>query len=106
MTATPTTSSENSGMPTPLGIGLAGGSAQGGGPSRSTIRLRAAGPWVSLVITRLIQLVVVFLLVSLATLGMIQLLPGGPAVAILGQTATPDQIKVLNAELGLNKTFF
>lgn len=75
-------------------------------PGRGIGFLRAAAPWISLLVTRLIRLVIVFLLVSLATLGMIQLLPGGPAVAILGTSATPGEIKVINAQLGLNQSFF
>src|SRR5579859_3367146 len=75
-------------------------------PGRGIVFLRAAAPWISFLVTRLIRLVIVFLLVSLATLGMIQLLPGGPAVAILGTSATPGEIKVINAQLGLNQSFF
>jgi peptide/nickel transport system permease protein len=53
--------------------------------------------------TRLLRLVVVLFLVTLATFFMIQLLPGDPAVALLGENATPEQLAQVRDELGLNE---
>jgi peptide/nickel transport system permease protein len=66
---------------------------------------RSALPWITLIGSRIIRLVVVLLLVSLATMAMLQLLPGGPEAAILGPTATKDQIHVIDHQLGLDKPF-
>jgi peptide/nickel transport system permease protein len=41
--------------------------------------------------------------VSVATFMMTELLPGDPAIAILGENATPEQIAAINEELGFNK---
>jgi peptide/nickel transport system permease protein len=50
-----------------------------------------------------LQLVPTLFLVSVATFAMIDLLPGDPAVAILGETATPAQITAVRHDLGLDK---
>jgi peptide/nickel transport system permease protein len=52
---------------------------------------------------RIIHLVVVLLLVSFGTFMLLQLTPGDPAVSILGSNATPDSVRELHAQLGLNK---
>jgi ABC-type dipeptide/oligopeptide/nickel transport system permease component len=54
------------------------------------------------------RLVIAFLLLlGLITLsfGLVSLLPGNPAVALLGEYATPTDIARINAELGLDKPF-
>ncbi len=43
------------------------------------------------------------LIVSLITFGMIHLIPGDPAAAIAGLSATPEQIAVLRSQLGLDQ---
>ncbi|MET3176302.1 UNVERIFIED_ORG: ABC-type dipeptide/oligopeptide/nickel transport system permease component [Arthrobacter sp. UYCu721] len=55
------------------------------------------------------RLVIAFLLLlGLITLsfGLVSLLPGNPAVALLGEYATPTDIARINAELGLDKPFW
>lgn len=52
---------------------------------------------------RLVWGVLTMLAVSLLIFVGVQLLPGNAATAILGQTATPDAIRELNLQLGLDK---
>ena len=52
---------------------------------------------------KLLLLVPVIFLVSIATFMMTELLPGDPAVAILGENATPERIAVVRQQLGLDK---
>jgi peptide/nickel transport system permease protein len=51
---------------------------------------------------RLVLVVVVLLLVSMLTFGIVNILPGDVANAILGDMGTPDQIAALRERLGLN----
>lgn len=51
---------------------------------------------------KLIQLIPVLFLVSVFTFGMTEALPGDTAIAILGETATPDSIAALRDELHLD----
>jgi peptide/nickel transport system permease protein len=51
---------------------------------------------------KLLLLIPVVFLVSVATFSMTELLPGDPAIAILGENATPEQIEAINEELGFN----
>ncbi|WP_230396685.1 ABC transporter permease [Streptomyces blattellae] len=53
---------------------------------------------------RLLRLVPVLFLVSLGTFFLVDLVPGDPAVAILGSNATPEQYEAVRAELGLNES--
>lgn len=48
---------------------------------------------------------VVFTVVSIVTL-LIELIPGDPAVAILGESATPEQIAIFNEKHGLDRPAF
>lgn len=50
----------------------------------------------------LLGLIGVLIAVSLVTFVLINLLPGDPAIAILGETATSDAIAALHAQLGLD----
>jgi ABC-type dipeptide/oligopeptide/nickel transport system permease component len=50
-------------------------------------------------------LLVVWTVVSIVTL-LIELIPGTPAVAILGETATPEQIAIFNEKHGLDRPAF
>lgn len=54
------------------------------------------------VLRRFGRLLPVLLIVSFATMVMVDLAPGDPAYAILGQNATPDQVALVRDELGLN----
>ncbi|MGN0095309.1 MAG: ABC transporter permease [Corynebacterium sp.] len=51
---------------------------------------------------RLLQLVPVLIGVSFLTFLLLDLLPGDPATAILGDGATPEAVDALNAELGMD----
>ena len=53
---------------------------------------------------RVLELTLVLFLVSLATLLLVDLLPGDPAYAILGQNATPETVSALRSELGLDRS--
>src|SRR5215470_10575785 len=52
-----------------------------------------------------LMLLVIWTVVSLVTL-LIELVPGDPATAILGETATAEQIANFNAKHGLDKPAF
>ncbi len=52
---------------------------------------------------RLLQLIPVMILVTLATFLMTELLPGDPAIAILGENARPAQIAAVRKELRLDE---
>jgi peptide/nickel transport system permease protein len=52
---------------------------------------------------KLLLLIPVIFLVSVATFMMTELLPGDPAVAILGENATPERVAVVREQLGLNE---
>src|SRR5688572_20690039 len=56
-----------------------------------------------LVGTRLIQLVSVMFLLSLATFSITEFLPGDPAIEILGENARPETIDALHKQLKLDK---
>jgi peptide/nickel transport system permease protein len=51
---------------------------------------------------RLVLLVVIILFVSIASFFLVHLLPGNPTDTILGPDATPQNAKILEAQLGLN----
>ena len=55
--------------------------------------------------SRLLRLVPVLILITLLTTAMVDLMPGSPALAMLGDQATPEQVARLNAELGLDRPF-
>ena len=55
---------------------------------------------------RLLSLIPVMLVVSVVAFLVVYMIPGGPATAILGMEATPDQISALNAQLGFDRPFF
>ena len=52
---------------------------------------------------RLLQSIPVIFGVTVVVFVMVHLLPGNPALAILGQTATPERVASLNHQLGLDK---
>ncbi|MGE5596466.1 MAG: ABC transporter permease [Hyphomicrobiales bacterium] len=49
------------------------------------------------------QFVPVVFIASIVIFGLMELLPGDPAVVILGETATPESVQALREEMGLNK---
>jgi peptide/nickel transport system permease protein len=57
-------------------------------------------------IKKLIILLMLLFLVSIAVFSILFVLPGDPAQVILGINATPDALASLRAELGLDKSFF
>ncbi|MCB0996034.1 MAG: ABC transporter permease [Acidimicrobiales bacterium] len=54
---------------------------------------------------RILHVVLVLLLVSVATYALLDLLPGSPAYAILGTDATPEAVAAIEEDLGLNDAF-
>jgi peptide/nickel transport system permease protein len=52
---------------------------------------------------RLLKLIPVLLLVSMATMAMLELVPGDPAVVALGEDASPARLEAVRAELGLDQ---
>jgi peptide/nickel transport system permease protein len=56
-----------------------------------------------LVARKAVHVAAVLLVVSAATLALLELTPGGPAYAILGEDSTPEQVKALNARLGVDR---
>jgi ABC-type dipeptide/oligopeptide/nickel transport system permease component len=59
----------------------------------------------SYIIRRVLQSFIVLLGVSIAVAAMTQFVPGDPAVAILGETASPQALEDLREEMGLNEPF-
>jgi ABC-type dipeptide/oligopeptide/nickel transport system permease component len=59
----------------------------------------------SYIINRILQSFIVLIGVSIAVAAMTQFVPGDPAVAILGETASPDAIAQLREEMGLDDPF-
>lgn len=55
---------------------------------------------------KLLYLVPVLVLVTLATTALVDLLPGDPAVTILGLGATPEQVARINAEYGFDRPLY
>ncbi len=58
------------------------------------------------ILQRLCMMVVVVLGISFIVFTIMNLTPGNPAQLILGQSASPEQVAKLEAELGLNEPFF
>ncbi|MDJ0388514.1 ABC transporter permease [Roseomonas sp. E05] len=59
----------------------------------------------SVALRRIASAIPVLLLVSLITFGMMRLIPGDPAAAIAGLSATPQQVAQIRADLGLDEPF-
>lgn len=55
-----------------------------------------------LVVRRLVALVPLLFIVTLIVWGLLLLVPGDPALSIVGNDATPDQVAAIRAELGLD----
>jgi peptide/nickel transport system permease protein len=56
-----------------------------------------------IIVSRLLSAVPILLIVSLITFAMIHLIPGDPAAAIAGLSATPEQIANIRHDLGLDE---
>src|ERR1700761_9692470 len=56
-----------------------------------------------ILVRRLLGALPILLIVSLITFGMIHMIPGDPAIAIAGMSATPDQIAAIRRDLGLDQ---
>ena len=56
-----------------------------------------------ILVRRLFGALPILLIVSLITFGMIHLIPGDPAVAIAGMSATPEQLSNIRRDLGLDQ---
>lgn len=54
---------------------------------------------------RILSLIPVLFVVSCVVFLVVYLIPGGPATALLGMEASPEQIEALNTELGFNRPF-
>ena len=54
---------------------------------------------------RALHLFIVLLLVTLGTSLLLDMTPGDPALAIIGETATPEQIAIVHKQLGLDRPF-
>ncbi len=57
-------------------------------------------------VERLVRVVPILLAVSFIVFALMALLPGDPAINILGPAATPDMVAIVNNELGLDEPFF
>ena len=55
------------------------------------------------IVKRLLSLVPVLLGITLLVFGFLHFIPGDPAVALLGERGTPEQIAALREQLGLNR---
>lgn len=58
------------------------------------------------IVKRLLGLLPVLLGITLLVFGFLHLIPGGPAVVLLGERATPEQIAALTRELGLDQPLY
>lgn len=56
------------------------------------------------IVKRLLSLVPVLLGITLLVFAFLHLIPGDPAVVLLGERATPDQVAALREKLGLNQS--
>jgi peptide/nickel transport system permease protein len=61
---------------------------------------------VGFLVRRTGQAIVVLFLVTVATLGLVHLFPGGPVRALLGDRATPFEINYYNQLYGFNRPFY
>jgi peptide/nickel transport system permease protein len=62
-----------------------------------------AGRWARFIARRLLGLLLVLAFLLFATFVMVRLIPGDPAVVILGQNGTPDQYRQVDHVLGLDR---
>ncbi|MGG5329459.1 ABC transporter permease [Enterococcus sp. AZ163] len=60
---------------------------------------------VSYIVKRILSLIPVLFIVSIIAFLIVYLIPGGPATAILGMEASPEQISQMNAQMGFDRPF-
>lgn len=65
-------------------------------------RRRPAVAWIGPVLGKLVQAVVTLLLVALCVFFATQIMPGNAATVMLGTHATPERVRALSEQLGLN----
>jgi peptide/nickel transport system permease protein len=70
-----------------------------------TMAKRGEPPVVRQVGVRMLRLVPVLVLITLLTTAAVDLMPGSPALSMLGEDATQEQVDTLNEELGLDDPF-
>src|SRR5262245_20530192 len=58
---------------------------------------------VTQIVIRVLRMLAVLFVVSVGTFLLISLIPGDPAVAILGRSATPEQLEFVRQQLGLDQ---
>lgn len=56
-----------------------------------------------MIFTKVLRIIPIIFLVSLGTFLLLELVPGDPVAAVLGETATPERYAVVEAELGLDR---
>ena len=71
-------------------------------PSRRAARVTAS-PALRLVVKRLLMAVPIMLGVSILTFWVLSLIPGNAAQQLLGPEATPEQVRALELQLGLDQ---
>jgi peptide/nickel transport system permease protein len=72
----------------------------------SILRSTVGSPSLQVIGKRILQAIPVIVGVSFITFSLLNLLPGGAALALLGPGATKAGVAALNVRLGLNKPFF
>lgn len=55
------------------------------------------------IVTKVLRIVPIMFLVSLGTFFLLELVPGDPVTAVLGETVTPERYATVEAELGLDR---
>jgi peptide/nickel transport system permease protein len=75
-------------------------------PASSRLARMARRPVLRMAARRILQMIPVLLGITFVTFTLLNVLPGGPAVAILGDGATPESIAALETRLGLDRPFF
>ncbi len=58
------------------------------------------------VLKRIVQMIPVFIIVTIIIFFMIRMIPGDPATVMLGTKATPEAIESMRVKMGLNDTYF
>ncbi|MGI5167125.1 ABC transporter permease [Spirillospora sp. CA-253888] len=87
-----------------IGAGPVPGSTVPGGGKARAAGGRGLHPWAGFLLRRLAGLVVALAALVVVTFLMMQLIPGDPARALAGDTATGAQVEQLRHELGLDRS--